>query len=356
MARWLPLFAFVLALVSPASAQTPFALKTVAENLEVPVFVTAPAGDPRLFIVEKTGRIRILEHGKLADTPFLDLSDKISTGNEQGLLGLAFHPNYASNGRFYVNYTDTNGDTRIVSYAASVADPNIVEPTSVKELLAIDQPYRNHNGGWIAFGPNGLLYIGMGDGGSGGDPHGNGQNPDALLGKILTLDVDNDGAPQVFASGVRNPWRNAFDGRDLYVADVGQNQWEEVTVISSTEPGANLGWNIVEGVDCYQGPGCDASALTGPILAYSHDLGCSITGGYVYRGNAIDALVGRYLYADYCAGILRSTVYADGKSAHSKVYDELGSIGNVTSFGEDGNRELYVMTADGKLMQFVPAP
>lgn len=355
MLRTIVLLVLAISLAAPVAAQVPFRLETVADGLSVPVLATTPAGDPRLFIVEKTGRIRILDDGAVAAAPFLDISAKISTGGEQGLLGLAFHPGYAENGRFFVNYTDTEGDTRIVGYTVS-ADRDAADPASAQELLAVDQPYRNHNGGWIGFGPDGLLYVGMGDGGSGGDPQGNGQNPDVMLGKILTLDVDAGGPPKVFASGVRNPWRNAFDGDDFYIADVGQNRWEEINVIPAGQPGLNLGWNTMEGPGCYDAAVCDESTLVLPIHSYTHDEGCSITGGYVYRGAAIPALDGLYFFADYCAGVLHSLRKSgEGASDVTSYNDAFGSIGDVTSFGVDAAGELYVMTGVGALMKLVPA-
>ena len=340
--------------VQPALAQpAPFALEVLTTELDQPVFLTAPTNDPRQFVVEQPGRIRVLADGQLEAQPFLDISDKISAGGERGLLGLAFHPDYAEDGRFYVNYTDRSGDTQVVEYRVS-GDANAADPGSAKTLLSVEQPYRNHNGGWIAFGPDGLLYIGMGDGGSGGDPEGNGQNPDVLLGKILRLDVDAGGEPEIFALGVRNPWRNAFDGESLYVADVGQNQLEEISVIPLGDAGANLGWNIMEGDRCFSEEGCSTDGLVLPIHTYSHDDGCSITGGYVYRGSAIPEVEGRYFFADFCAGVLQSLRYADGEASEVTRYDDLAGIGPVTSFGLDSEGELYVMTQDGALMKFVP--
>jgi glucose/arabinose dehydrogenase len=307
--------------------------------------------------VEQTGAVSIIEDGALREAPFLDLSDHISVGGERGLLGLAFHPDYARNGRFYVNYTDSQGDTRIVGYTVSANDPNVADPDSAHELLSVDQPRSNHNGGWIAFGPDGLLYVGMGDGGGAGDPSRSGQNPDVLLGKILRLDVDAGGGPQVFAMGARNPWRGAFDGNDLYVADVGQNQWEEIHVVSLDDAGVNLGWNIMEGLDCFRPrSGCDQSGLDLPIHTYSHGVGCSITGGYVYRGHAIPPIAGRYFFGDYCSGIVWSLQYTgEGASDVVSYADTLGSLGNITSFGLDSAGEMYVMTHEGELMKFVPA-
>jgi glucose/arabinose dehydrogenase len=344
-------------LVLPGAAQAQdFQLETITEGLSQPVFATAPAGDPRLFVVEQTGNIRILEDGDLREDPFLDVSELISTGGERGLLGLAFHPEYASNGRFYINYTDGEGDTRIVAYTVSADDPNAADADSAEELLSVDQPRANHNGGWIAFGPDGLLYIGMGDGGGAGDPNRNGQNPDVLLGKILRLNVDAGSEPEVFALGVRNPWRNAFDGEQLYVADVGQNQWEEIHLVSLDEAGINLGWNVMEGAECFRDAECDQDGLDLPIHTYSHEEGCSISGGYVYRGAAITAIEGRYFFADYCSGIMWSLLHTGEGEADVVSYAEsLGSLGPVTSFGLDSEGEMYVMTHDGKLMKFMPA-
>ena len=340
----------------PALAQTPpFDLEVVGEGFDQPLYATAPAGDARLFVVEQSGTIRIVENGTVTDEPFLDVSALVSTGGERGLLGLAFDPDYAANGRFVVNLTDRQGNTQILAYTVS-DDPGRADPDSAQTLLSVEQPFGNHNGGWVAFGPDGLLYIGMGDGGSGGDPQGNGQDPDALLGKILTMDIDAGGGPEIFATGVRNPWRNAFDGDDFYIADVGQREWEEINLISIDDRGANLGWNRMEGAACFEpAQGCDQSGLVLPIHVYSHEEGCSITGGYVYRGAAIPELDGVYFFADYCAGTISSLRYDGGAAKDVTSYaDTLGSIGPITSFGLDAANELYLTTQDGRLMKFVP--
>lgn len=340
----------------PAAAQTPaFDLELVAEGLSQPLFATAPADDSRLFVVEQTGTVRIVVDGEVLAEPFLDVSSDLVAGGERGLLGLAFHPEYGSNGRFFVNYTDRQGDTQVVEYNVS-DDPDVAAADPVQTLLSVEQPFGNHNGGWIGFGPAGLLYVGMGDGGSGGDPQGNGQNPDALLGKILTIDVDAGGDPEMFATGVRNPWRNAFDGEDFYIADVGQRGWEEISVVSVSDRGANLGWNIMEGTECYEpSTGCDESGLVQPIHVYSHSDGCSITGGYVYRGSDIPQIEGTYFFADYCSGVVSSLRYADGQATEVTSYAEtFGSIGPITSFGTDAAGELYLTTQDGRLLKFVP--
>ena len=345
--------------------------RLITDALDQPVYATAPPADPRLFVVEQTGRIRIIVDGKLTDTAFLDLSGSISSGGEQGLLGLAFHPGYADNGRFFVNYTDKDGDTHIVGYKVS-ADPAVADPASATELLRVDQPYANHNGGWLGFGPDGYLYIGMGDGGSGGDPENRAQNPDELLGKILRLDVDGaapyaipannpfaegGGRPEIFALGVRNPWRPSFDSDDFYVADVGQNAHEEVTVITAESAGANLGWKIMEGPACYEAESCEQTGLVPPSYSYSHDTGgCSITGGYVYRGKAIPEISGQYFFADFCDSRVNSFAFADGEAGD--LFDwtqQLGGIGGITSFGLDSSGELYITTIEGKLFEVVRA-
>jgi glucose/arabinose dehydrogenase len=370
----------LLALLWPAAASAKSATvdgaaittTVVAENMGEPVFLTTPENDPRLFVVDKAGRILILSDGSPNEQPFLDISDLVSTGNEQGLLGLAFHRDYAENGRFFVNYTDTSGDTQIVEYKVS-GDPDIADSTPVATLLSIEQPFSNHNGGWIAFGPDGFLYIGMGDGGSGGDPQGNGQNLDSLLGKILRIDVDGakpyaipasnpfangGGAPEIFLYGARNPWRNAFDGDNLYIADVGQNAFEEVHVVTTADAGANLGWNIMEGAHCFQPRrGCDQTGLILPVQEYEHDAGCSITGGYVYRGKAIPEIAGRYFYADYCIGTLMSFRYTDGRAAdHVNLSEQLATFDPVNSFGVDADGELYLLLSGGTIVKIVREP
>src|SRR5581483_5024664 len=304
--------------------------EVVAEGVGEPVDLTAPAGDPRLFVADKGGRILIIKDRAVLPQPFLDIGKLVSGGSEQGLLGLVFHPDYARNGRFFVDYTNVDGDTRVVEYRVS-RNADVADPGSAKVILAIDQPYANHNGGWLAFGPDGFLYVGMGDGGSGGDPHGNGQNTGVLLGKILRIDVDRGepyaippgnpfagggGAPEVFLYGLRNPWRAAFDGNRLYIADVGQNMYEEVDVLDlASAAGANLGWNRMEGLHCFRPrSGCDRSGLVLPVFEYDHGRGCSITGGFVYRGKAMPALAGRYFFADYCTGEVASFRYRDGKA------------------------------------------
>lgn len=349
-------------------------LQEVASGLGSPVYVTAPAGDARLFVVEQPGRIRVVQNGQLLPTPFLDIVARVSSGGERGLLSMAFHPAYSQNGFFYVNYTDLGGDTRVERYRVT-ADANRADPASAQLVIAIAQPYSNHNGGQLQFGPDGKLYVGMGDGGAGGDPLGHGQNAATLLGDILRLDVD--GAPpyaippdnpfhgqssrrnEIWMTGVRNPWRFSFDRQtgEMYVADVGQGQWEEISVLPAGQGGQNLGWNVMEGRHCYSpSSGCDQSGLTLPVHEYSHEGGaCSVTGGYVYRGSAIPALRGHYFYGDYCAGWVRSFRHSNGQAADQRSW-ELGDVGNVLSFGEDASGELYLASSNGRVYKLVPAP
>lgn len=344
----------------------------VASGLQSPVHLTSPASDARLFIVEQPGRIRIVENGQLLPTPFLDIVAKVSSGGERGLLSVAFHPQYAQNGQFYVNYTDKAGDTRIERYRVS-ANRNLADPASASLVLHVRQPYSNHNGGLVAFGPDGMLYVGMGDGGGGGDPEEAGQDPLQLLGKLLRIDVDAaqpygmpannpyagrpGGRGEIWALGMRNPWRFSFDhtAKLLYVADVGQNRLEEVNVVPAGEAGVNYGWDVMEASDCFEpGSGCPRAGLTLPVLEYTHDDGCSITGGFVYRGQAIPGLQGHYLYADYCEGWVRSFRYTDGQAADKRSYP-LPDVGNISSFGEDSQRELYLVSHRGTVHRIAPA-
>jgi glucose/arabinose dehydrogenase len=337
-----------------------------ADGFTQPVFLAQAPGDPRLFVVEQPGRIRWIENGRASSGVFLDLRDRVSAGGERGLLGLAFHPDYAANGWFYVNYTDRDGDTQVVRYTAS-GSPRTVNPASAHRILSVDQPYANHNGGMIAFGPDRMLWIGMGDGGAGGDPHGHGQNPRTLLAKMLRLDVDHgdpyaipdgnpykhrgdQGAPELWALGLRNPWRFSFDRAtgNLIIGDVGQNQWEEIDVSDSARPGLNYGWNLREGSHRYGRPRPSPPALVAPAVEYDHDHGCSVTGGYAYRGAAIPALAGTIFFSDYCRGWLRSFRW-DGVRASELREWNVGALGSVTSFGEDQAGELHVLTHEGRI-------
>jgi glucose/arabinose dehydrogenase len=320
-----------------------------------------PDGSGRLFVIEKVGRIRIIENDQLIETPFLDISDRVgSNGNEQGLLGLAFHPQYAQNGRFFVNYTDNNGDTVLARFQVS-SDPNVADPNSEVKILGVDQPFANHNGGVLAFGPDGYLYAGLGDGGSQGDPFGNAQNTKALLGKILRLDVDstepyavpsdNPFGNEVWAYGLRNPWRFSFDKltHDLYIGDVGQNTWEEIDFLPAGSPGGtNFGWNFREGAHDYKGGG--SAGLVEPVAEYSHtEGGCSVTGGYVYRG-AMPEWNGIYLYADYCTGLIWGLIHSENGWQKQQLFDLDVTI---TSFGQDASGELYLLSDNGGVFRFV---
>ena len=352
------------------------ALQLVTSGLSYPDFVTTPAGDTaRLFVVEQTGAIRVVQHDSLLPTPFLNLTGHIGFGGERGLLSMAFHPSYASNGHFYVYYTNPAGDIRIVRYTAS-ANPNIADSTSGDTILsAFHETNDNHNGGLLLFGPDGKLYAGLGDGGSAGDPPGNGQNLDTLLAKILRLDVDG-ASPyavpadnpfvghagergEIWLYGLRNPWRFSFDrtSGDLYIGDVGQNLYEEVDVLAAGSPaGVNFGWNVTEGKHCYGASSCNMSGLTLPLVEYGHADGCAVTGGYVYRGTKIPALTGIYFYGDYCSGWVRSFRYAGGGAAENRDWPLLAVSGGLSSFGEDARGELYIASLSGKLYRVVPHP
>lgn len=349
-------------------------LLPVATGLSFPLLLTSPPGDQRLFIVEKGGRIRIVANGELLEQPFLDIAGSVSGGSEQGLLGLAFSPSYASDGRFYINYTDSEGDTRVSGWSVST-NPNLADAASERILLTVEQPFSNHNGGHLAFGPDGYLYIGMGDGGSGGDPQGNGQDGSDLLGSLLRLDVsgtegyaipaDNPFAgsadevrDELWDLGLRNPWRFSFDRvtGDLYIADVGQSAREEINVVTAAAGGGrgvNYGWNVMEGTQCFLADDCDRGGFTLPVLDYGRGDGCSVTGGFVYRGSAIPELQGVYFYSDYCQGWVRSFRLANGVAADQRQWPTLAPGGSVPSFGEDANGELYVIDASGSVYRIV---
>lgn len=344
-------------------AVPPLELDLITPSLSQPVFLDAPKGDDRLFVVEKGGTIRIIENGTLLTAPFLTIGG-LSSGGEQGLLGLAFHPDYASNGRFFVDYTNSSGDTRVVEYHADPSS-NVADPTPTKTLLAVDQPATNHNGGMIQFGPDGFLWVSLGDGG--GSPGTRPQDKNDPLGSILRLDVDKpsgangaagnpymgkDGDDRIWAIGLRNPWRIAIDaeGGVIVVADVGQGRREEVNVVSLTDAPVNYGWPYMEGTLCYPADPCSSAGLALPQVEYTHAEGISITGGYVYRGAAIPEIAGRYFYGDYGSGFIRSFAIV-GTAAVSPLdhVAEFGSLSGLSSFGTDGAGELYVMTLGGNL-------
>jgi glucose/arabinose dehydrogenase len=340
----------------------------VSDGFTRPLLLThAGDGSGRLFVVEQAGRIRVIENGAVHADPFLDLTTQVgSEGNEQGLLGLAFHPDFEQNGLLYIDYTDLSGNTVVSRFQVS-ANANQADGGSEQVLLQVDQPFANHNGGNLAFGPDGYLYIGLGDGGSQGDPNGNGQSPDTLLGKILRIDV-NGGAPyvipvdnpfgrggglgEIWALGFRNPWRFTFDSAtgDMFVGDVGQGDWEEIDFLPLGTAAANFGWNYFEGTHTYEGsPPADA-VLIPPVAEYEHgSTRCSVTGGYVYRGTALPAWQGVYLYADYCSGEIWGLVqHADGTWESGILYD---TSFLVTSFGRDEAGEIYIVHRGGGIYQ-----
>ncbi len=364
---------------SSAQQPAPFQLVEVASDFSRPLYLTnAGDGSNRLFVVEQSGKIWILQDGTRLETPFLDVSDRISREalggdyTERGLLGLAFPPDYAQTGAFYINYTDLNGNTVVARYHVSADDPNAADPASEAQMLTVEQPYPNHNGGQLAFGPDGYLYIGLGDGGSQGDPNGNGQNTGVLLAKILRLDVSGDDGyaipptnpfandavarPEVWAYGLRNPWRFSFDRQtgDLYIADVGQNTWEEVNFQPADSAGGeNYGWNIYEGNHAYAG-GNPPPNLTLPFAEYSHDTGgCSVTGGYVYRGSGLPDLQGYYFFGDWCSGNLWASQKDASGTWQTNLVLQTGR--EISSFGEDEAGELYLLDYAGAVLQFAPA-
>ena len=327
------------------------------------------AGDERLFVVEKSGKIKILnQNGSVNSTPFLDIEDRVSTNaNERGLLGLAFHPNYPENPFFFVNYTNNSGATTISKFSVS-ANQDIANDSETI-LLEINQPYANHNGGCINFGPDGNLYIGMGDGGSGGDPQNFSQNTESLLGKMLRINV-NSGAysipennpygDEIWSIGLRNPWKFSFDSLngDLWIADVGQNEFEEINMVQNNPANINYGWRCYEGNEPYNLSGCPEEGLTFPVSTYSHyssgDFKCSITGGYVYRGNQISGLNGVYFFADYCSGeIGLLSKNENDEWDMSLAFPNIN--GSWVSFGEDINGELYIASINGGVYKIIDA-
>ncbi len=374
------LFAVFAAVSVQAQASTPpdpsgVKLTTVASGFLRPLFLTN-AGDSRLFVVEQGGKIWIVNDGQKSSAPFLDVSALVSAEakgsgySERGLLGLAFAPDYASSGVFYINYTDVNGNTVVARYHVSADNPDAADPNSAVTILTQQQPYANHNGGNMAFGADGYLYIGLGDGGSGGDPQGNAQNLGTLLGKILRIDVNADtysvppdnpfvntqGAkPEIWAYGVRNPWRFSFDREtgDLYIGDVGQDKWEEVDFQPAGDPGGeNYGWNIYEATHPYSGAAAPAN-LVMPVAEYGHNVGITVVGGYVYRGAAIPSLVGYYFYGDYGTGLIWS-LYRDA-SGQWQSSTFMSGVGTISSFGQDASGELYVVDYGGRILRFDPA-
>ncbi|MCL4559687.1 MAG: PQQ-dependent sugar dehydrogenase [Chloroflexi bacterium] len=338
----------------------------VVAGLDQPVFV-GNAGDDsgRLFILEQPGVILILQNGALLTTPFLDIRDRVNTKNyvEQGLLGLAFDPNFQQNGYFYVNYTDSQNATVVARFSVT-SNPNRADPNSETIILHIPKPYPNHNAGMLAFGPDGYLYIGEGDGGSEGDPLDLGQSLNTLLGKLLRIDVEHGspyaipadnpfanggGKPEVWAYGLRNPWRFSFDSTtgDLYIADVGQDLWEEVDYLPAGSPGGtNFGWSYREGDHPYKGTPPAGITLTDPVFEYSHsEGGCAISGGYVYRGQELPAWQGVYLFGDYCSGLVWGLKRSNGGAWVGQILFQTGSA--ISSFGVDQSGEIYLVDRHG---------
>jgi glucose/arabinose dehydrogenase len=383
---------FVVALVAssallamaPSRAQessfdpSSFQLSTelLIDGLTNPVQMVDPGdGSDRLFIVQQTGQIVILRDGAILAEPFLDIGGQISTGSEQGLLSMAPHPDFAEDGVFFIYYTDGNGNTQVERWQVGANNPDRADPASAATILTVEQPYPNHNGGLLLFGPDGYLYIGLGDGGSGGDPQNHAQDLSTLLGSILRIDVDSttgdlqygipednpfvgqEGArPEIWAYGLRNPWRYSFDREtsDLLIADVGQNAIEEASLARAGEGGLNFGWNLLEGPECYAVADCDPSGTVLPFFWYAQeDGGCSITGGYVYRGEAIPELTGAYLVADYCSGLVWAVAIAEDGSATPSAPVETGL--RISSFAEDASGELYVVDRGGAIYKIVPS-
>ena len=355
----------------PAPAD--FQWQPVAGDFARPIDL-AHAGDGtgRLFVAEQRGVIWVVQDGQVLDAPFLDIRDRVtqlgSPSDERGLLGLAFHPQYAETGALFVNYTDRQGTTQISRFQRT-GDPNQADPGSEFRILTIGQPYGNHNGGDLAFGPDGMLYIAMGDGGSAGDPQGNGQSLQTLLGKLLRIDVDREkpygipednpfreggGAPEIWAYGLRNPWRIAFDTStgELYVADVGQNAWEEVNFLAADAPGgANFGWDYREGRHAYEGSPPANLQLVEPVAEYSHGPDCSITGGEVYRGAALPAWYGIYLYGDFCSGRVWGLLQGDGGEFQTELLFDTDA--RIASFGLDEAGEMYLVDHRGIVYKLV---
>lgn len=337
-------------------------------SFDRPLYVTAPAGDSRLFVVEKTGRVRIFAGGQVKPNAFLDLSREVSNGSEQGLLSIAFAPDYSFSGLVYADYTDRKGDTRVVEYKVS-SDPDRIDPATRREILFVDQPFANHNGGLLIFDRLGVLIVGMGDGGSGGDPSNRAQDLSSLLGKLLRIDARNPAGgrpygipsdnpfvsrasarPEIWAYGLRNPWRFSLEPAtgDLYLGDVGQNRVEEIDYVPADKiAGANFGWRVFEGNLRYTSERLDVSQTIQPVIVYPLDGTCAVTGGFLYRGE-VNTLRGAYLYGDYCAGFVKSFRLSGGAVVDPKEYPALATP-ELSSFGEDGFGQLYITSLAGKV-------
>ena len=355
-------------------------LTPYVSGLENPIHLThAGDGSGRVFVVEQRGRIRIVREGLLEAQPFLDIRERVSCCGERGLLSVAFPPDYPGKGHFYVNYTDVSGTTVVARFSIT-ADPDVADAASEQVLLTIPQPYANHNGGQMAFGPgDGYLYIGMGDGGSAGDPQNNAQNPGSLLGKMLRIDVESDDGPyaippdnpfvpgsvyrpEIWALGLRNPWRFSFDRGtgELYIGDVGQGEYEEVNFqAASSGGGENYGWRIMEGAHCYENPSCDTAGLVFPVVEYEHSQGCSVTGGVVYRGVKHPRMQGVYFYGDYCSGRIWGLKRSGQEWSSTQL---IKTAYRIVSFGQDESGDVYVLDYEGGIyllgdtVQATPTP
>jgi glucose/arabinose dehydrogenase len=344
----------------------------VGSGLASPTFLASPPGSSDIYVVEQPGRIRKLANG-VPQPPLVDISERVSSGGERGMLSLAFDPQFAVNGNLFVYFTDSAGDIAVERFTllpTGGAQAAGSEATAVRVLTIAHRTFANHNGGQLQFGPDGMLYLGTGDGGGGGDPLGSGQDLDTLLGKILRIDVrslpykvppdnpfvgERGKRAEIWAYGLRNPWRFSFDAatRSLYIADVGQNSREEVNVIDADRAGVNYGWSLLEGTRCFpSGTSCNPAGTTLPLIDYDHGDGCSITGGYVYRGSALPELGGRYFYSDFCSGWLRSFLVADGIAIEATDRG-VTPVGNIQSFGIDSRNELYVLTSAGGVYRLV---
>jgi glucose/arabinose dehydrogenase len=360
----------------PSPTLLTLGLRQVASGLDGPVLLTAPAGDRRQFIVERSGRIRILQDGVLLAQPFLDIGARVTTAGEGGLLSMAFDPQYAANGYFFIYYTDAATNDIVIERWRVSADPGLADPASVLEIIRIPHPgFSNHFGGLVSFGPDGYLYLGPGDGGGAGDPADNAQDLGSLLGKLLRLDVaaaspDQPYAipptnpfagqagrrPEIWAYGLRNPWRYTFDAARLLIADVGEVRREEVDIAGIGQGGLNYGWNLMEGSLCFSAASCTSAGLVLPAFEYDHGEnnvnGCAIIGGYVYRGQAIPELAGRYFYSDFCGGYLKS--FLPGLGRVTELVDwQVARPDAILSFGRDADGELYLLAAGGNIYRIV---
>jgi glucose/arabinose dehydrogenase len=364
----------------PTPTAAPIDLTGVSVTLEPFATVPGPAlamaapddGTGRLFVATQNGFIWLVEaDGQVRERPMVDLDPQIASGGERGLLGIALHPDFPDDPRIFVDYTDNNGDTVVASLTLAQGDANRFDEGSRRRILFVEQPFANHNGGALAFGPDGYLYVSLGDGGGGGDPNGNGQRLEALLGKILRIDVDAEGggrryaipadnpyaggggAPEIWSSGMRNPWRMSFDRElgDLWIGDVGQGAWEEIDVAPAGTGGLNFGWNTMEGAHCYGDDACDQGGLTLPVSEYGRDQGCTVIGGNVYRGAAYPFLTGAYLFADYCTG----HIFAIDASVRQLTAPAIVGNGSnqLAAWGEDTGGELYLMNLDGTVSRVV---